>query len=81
MEGVQWGARIGCRLIDRTATLCKGGRNTRVLGVTRKGRGTSETGSTITGCAVPETVHSVLKPNSLEYQCYRGIQIIQTHKC
>ena len=27
------------------------------------------------------TVHSVLKPNSLEYQCYRGIQIIQTHQC
>ena len=45
MNGVQWGARIGCRLIDRTVTLCKGGRNTRVLGVTRKGRDTSETGN------------------------------------
>ena len=45
MKGVQWGARIGCRLIDRALTLCKGGRNTRVLGVTRKGRGTSETGN------------------------------------
>lgn len=43
MKGVQWGARIGCRLIDRALTLCKGGRNTWVLGVTRKGRGTSET--------------------------------------
>ena len=30
---------------------------------------------------MPETVHSVLKPNSLEHQCYRGIQIIQTHQC
>ena len=30
---------------------------------------------------MPETVYSVLKPSSLEYQCYRGIQIIQTHQC
>ena len=45
MKGVQWGARIGCRLIDRALTLCEGGRKTRVLGVTRKGRGTSETGN------------------------------------
>ena len=29
---------------------------------------------------MPETVYSVLKPSSLEYQCYRGIQIIQTHQ-
>ena len=30
---------------------------------------------------MPETVHSVLKTNSLEYQCYRGIQTIQIHQC
>ena len=78
MKGVQWGARIGCRLTSRTVTLCKGGRNTRVLGVTRKGRETSETGNE--KVQQYETGHSVLKPNSLEYQRYRGIQIIQTHQ-
>ena len=66
-----------CRLI--TAKLCRSW-NTRVMFVTRKREGNLLTNSiqqrVAPGrCAMPKSIYCMLKPNRVEGQCYRGINI------
>ena len=70
-----------CSVIGK---LCKSW-NTKVVVNTRTGWETSEpikfNKGLPQGDALCPTVHRMLEPSSLEDQCYRGIQIVQTHQC
>ena len=66
-----------CRLI--TAKLCRSW-NTRVMFVARKREGNPLTNNiqqrvAPRRCAMPKSVYCMLKPNRVEGQCYRGINI------